>query len=62
MPLVGDEGFEPTCVSPANNRVLRMTGIPAGPNLSLGELTCRLIDRWDELNSHSREEILRKLE
>lgn len=40
-----------------------MTGIPAGPkagpNLSLGELTCRLIERWDELESQSREEILR---
>ena len=40
-----------------------MTGIPAGPkagpNLSLGELTCRLIERWDELDSQSREEILR---
>ena len=66
MPLVGDEGLEPTRVSPTNNRVLRITGITAGPkagpNLSLGELTCRLIERWDELDSQSREEILRKLE
>ena len=32
MPLVGDEGLESTCVSPPlNNRVLRITGIPAGP-------------------------------
>ena len=66
MPLVGDEGLEPTRVSPSNNRVLRITGIPAGPkagpNLSLGELTCRLIERWDELESQSRREILRKLE
>ena len=50
MPLVGDEGLEPTCVSPLNNRVSRITGIPAGPNLSLGELTCRLIERWGELD------------
>ena len=50
MPLVGDEGLEPTCVSSTNNRVLRITGIKAGPNLSLGELTCRLIERWDELD------------
>ena len=34
----------------------------AGPNVSLGELTCRLIERWDELDNQSREEILRKLE
>ena len=49
MPQVGDEGLEPTCVSPVNNRVLRITGISASPNLSLGELTRRLIDRWDEI-------------
>jgi len=58
---VGDEGLEPTCVSPANNRVLRITGIPAGPkagpNLSLGELTCRLIERWDELDDAVKTEI-----
>ena len=54
---VGDEGLEPTCVSPTNNRVLRITGIPAGPNLSLGELTCRLIERWDDLGEGVKEEI-----
>ena len=58
---VGDEGLEPTCVSPTNNRVLRITGIPAGPkagpNLSLGELTCRLIERWDELTGDEKAEI-----
>ena len=58
---VGDEGLEPTCVSPTNNRVLRITGIPAGPkagpNLSLGELTCRLIERWDELDDTVKTEI-----
>ena len=54
---VGDEGLEPTCVSPTNNRVLRITGIPAGPNLSLGELTCRLIERWDELDESVKAEI-----
>ena len=63
---VGDEGLEATCVSPLNNRALRITGIKAGPKagpyLSLGELTCRLIERWDQLESHSREEILRMLE
>ena len=51
---VGDEGLEPTCVSPTNNRVLRITGIPAGPNLSLGELTSRLIDRWDGMSDEER--------
>ena len=51
---VGDEGFEPTCVSPLNKRVLRITGIPAGPNLSLGELTSRLIDRWDGMSDEER--------
>ena len=61
MPLVGDEGLEPTCVSPLNNRVSRITGIPAGPkagpNLSLGELTCRLIERWDVLDEAVKTEI-----
>ena len=55
---VGDEGLEPTCVSPTNNRVLRITGIPVGPkvgpNLSLGELTSRLIDRWDGMSDEER--------
>ena len=58
---VGDEGLEPTRVSPLNNRVLRITGIPAGPkagpNLSLGELTCRLIERWGELDDAVKTEI-----
>ena len=54
---VGDEGLEPTCVSPTNNRVLRIAGIKAGPNLSLGELTCRLIERWDELDDAVKTEI-----
>ena len=58
---VGDEGLEPTCVSPANNRGLRVTGIKAGPkagpNVSLGELTCRLIERWDELDEGVKKEI-----
>ena len=58
---VGDEGLEPTCVSALNNRVLHITGIKAGPkagpNLSLGELTCRLIDRWDELDDAVKTEI-----
>ena len=61
MPLVGDEGLEPTCVSPLDNRALRITGIKAGPkagpNLSLGELTCRLIERWDELHENVNAEI-----
>ena len=38
-----------------------MTGIKAGPkagpNLSLGELTCRLIERWNELAESVKEEI-----
>ena len=54
---MGDEGLEPTWVSPLNNRVLRITGIPAGPNLSLGELTSRLIERWDELEEGVKAEI-----
>ena len=58
---VGDEGLEPTCVSPSNNRGLHITGIKAGPkagpNLSLGELTCRLIERWDELDDAVKVEI-----
>ena len=54
---MGDEGLEPSCVSPLNNRVLGITGITAGPNLSLGELTCRLIDRWDELGDAVKTEI-----
>ena len=54
---VGDEGLEPTRVSHSKQRVLRVTGIPAGPNLSLGELTCRLIERWDELDDAVKTEI-----
>ena len=58
---MGDEGLEPTCVSPLNNRVSRITGIPAGPkagpNLSLGELTSWLIERWDELDDVVKVEI-----
>ena len=58
---MGDEGLEPTRVSPLNNRVLRITGIPAvpkaGPNLSLGELTSRLIERWNELGESVKAEI-----
>ena len=58
---MGDEGLEPTCVSPLNKRVSRITGITAGPkagpNLSLGELTCRLIERWDELDDVVKAEI-----
>ena len=38
-----------------------MTGIKAGPkagpNVSLGELTCRLIERWDELDEGVKKEI-----
>ena len=29
----------------------------AGQNLSLGELTCRLIERWDELDDAVKAEI-----
>jgi len=61
IPQVGDEGLEPTCVSPLNNRVFGITGVKAGPKagpkLSLGELTCRLIERWDELDDGVKEEI-----
>ena len=32
-------------------------GPKAGPNLSLGELTCRLIERWDELDDGVQAEI-----
>ena len=32
-------------------------GPKAGPNLSLGELTCRLIERWDELDNAVKTEI-----
>ena len=58
---VGDEGLEPTRVSPTNNRVLRITGIKAGPNLSLGELTRHLIDRWDVLDNAVKVEIVNLL-
>ena len=54
---VGDEVLEPTRDSHLKQRVLRITGIPAGPNVSLGELTCRLIDRWDELDDGVKTEI-----
>ena len=58
---VGDEGLEPTRVSHSKQRVLRITGIPAGPkagpNLYLGELTCRPIYRWDELDDGVKGEI-----
>ena len=58
---VGDEGLEPTRDSHLKQRVLRITAIPAGPkagpNLSLGELTCRLIERWDELAESVKAEI-----
>ena len=40
---------------------LRVPGISAGPkagpNLSHGELTCRLIERWDELDDGVKVEI-----
>ena len=32
-------------------------GAQVGPNLSLGELTCRLIERWDELDDGVKTEI-----
>ena len=55
---MGDEGLEPTRLK---QRVLQITGISAGPkagpNLSLGELTCRLIERWDELDEGVKAEI-----
>ena len=58
---MGDEGLEPIRVSHSKQRVLRITGMPAGPkagpNLSLGELTCRLIERWDELDDGVKAEI-----
>ena len=58
---MGDEGLKPTRDSHLKQRVLRITGIPAGPkagpNLSLGELACRLIDRWDELDDVVKVEI-----
>ena len=54
---MGDEGLEPTRDSHLKQRVLRITGIPAAPNLSLGELTCRLIERWDELDDEVKAEI-----
>ena len=57
MPLVGDEGLEPTRVSPTNNRVLRITGIPAGPKAGPNVFTCRLIERWDELDDAVKTEI-----
>ncbi len=60
---MGDEGLEPTRLK---QRVLQITGISAGPkagpNLSLGELTCRLIERWEELDAFSKDEIQRMLE
>jgi len=47
---VGDEGLEPMSLLNVKQRVLRIVGIPAGPNLSLGELTSRLIDRWGDMS------------
>ena len=32
-------------------------GPKAGPELALGELTCRLIERWDELDDVVKAEI-----
>ena len=37
--------------------VKKQAGPKAGPNLSLGELTCRLIERWDELDDAVKTEI-----
>jgi len=58
---VGDEGLEPTRDSHLKQMVLRITGIPAGPkagpNLPLGELTCRIIERWDDLADDVKAEI-----
>ena len=42
--------------------VKKQAGPKAGPNVSLSQVVALLIERWDELDSHSREEILRKLE
>ena len=42
--------------------VKKQAGPKAGPNVSLSQVVALLIERWDELDSQSREDILRKLE
>ena len=42
--------------------VKKQAGPKAGPNVSLSQAVALLIERWDELDSQSREDILRKLE
>ena len=63
---VGDEGLRQNGAN-ACNYSLKTTseesvGAQVGAIISLSQVVAMLIDRWDELDSHSREEILRKLE
>ena len=65
-PLVGDEGLRQNGAN-ACNYSLKTTsenpvGAEVGAKITLSQVVAVLIERWDELDSHSREEILRKLE
>ena len=64
--LVGDEALEVFGSYPLFNRLrpilIKQLGAHTGAKLLLSQIVAVFIDRWDELDRRSREEILRKLE
>ena len=63
---VGDEGLRQNGANACNYRLIptseKSVGAQVGAKMSLSQVVAVLIERWDELDRHSREEILRKLE
>ena len=66
MPQVGDEGLRQNGANPCNYSLKttseKSVGAQVGAKVSLSQVVAVLIERWDMLDSYSREEILRKLE
>ncbi|MQG87360.1 MAG: hypothetical protein FI699_00625 [SAR202 cluster bacterium] len=63
---VGDEGLRQNGANVCNYSLKttseKSVGAQVGAKMSLSQVVALLIERWDELDRHSREEILRKLE
>jgi len=63
---VGDEGLRQNGANPCNYSLKttseKSVGAQVGAKVSLSQVVAVLIERWDMLDSYSREEILRKLE
>ena len=63
---VGDEGLRQNGATSCNyspkTTSEKSVGAQVGAKISLSQTVAMLIERWDELGSHSRDEILRKLE